>query len=187
MLKPASFVLLLGLLWSCEQEQQQPMDNPTQIDKYFQLKNFVEDQVNMLDGATVRKTIGIKGEREILQQPLDAEEWRRELDVFVQSDINKASLASAYETIDNDTLLLHRLKPGEKSSIQEMRVSYQAGKIQRISFVTHLDNIFYTSNTQGELVMDTASGTIGSYRVKSQQKVWFLSPNEIDVSGEVMY
>src|SRR5690606_28717068 len=114
------------------------------------------------------------GERETSQQPFFAGEWRRELDVFVQADINKASLASAYETIKNDTLLLHRLKAGEKSSIQEIRISYQADKISRISFIAQLDNLFYSSDTQGELVLDSASGMIGSYRVKSVQKVWFL-------------
>src|SRR5690554_2500493 len=138
MLKTATIFLLLGLLWSCEQGKQQPLDNPTQIDKYFQLKDFVEGQVSRLDHATVRKTMGIKGEQEVLQQQFNSDEWRRELDVFVQADINKASLASAYETIKNDTLTLHQLKPGEKSSVQEISVSYQAGKINRISFIAHL-------------------------------------------------
>lgn len=186
MLKRWTIFILLALLWSCKQERHRPLDNPTQIDRYFPLKSFVEDQVNRLDNASVRKKVGIKGEQEILQQQFSAEEWRRELDVFVQADINKASLASAYETIKNDTLTLHRLKPGEKSSIQEIKVSYKAGKASRISFIAHLDSFFYTSDTQGELVLDSVSGMISSYRVIGLQEVWFLPVNEIDVTGEVL-
>lgn len=175
---------MVALILSCSEDNGQPMDNPTQIDKYFQLKDFVENQIRLLDGATVRKSMLIKGQTEETEVRMDAEAWRRELNIFVQADINKASLATAYETIQRDGLSVHRLKPGEKSAIQEIRVSYEDEDVRQINFKAYQYEFFYTTASEGELVIDS-SGKIHTYQVKGIQDVWFLSPNEMLVKGEV--
>src|SRR5690554_4756885 len=124
MLRKALMVLIIGLPLSCSQDKGKPMDNPIQLDKYFPLKAFVEKQVKLLDGAKVSKSIAIKGEEDHIEVFMDAEAWRKELDIFIQSDINKASLASSYDIEESPGLTIHRLKPGEKSSIQEIRIAY---------------------------------------------------------------
>lgn len=184
MFKRGWVVVMVVLLVSCSEDHEQPMDNPTQIDKYFQLKDFVENQIPLLDGATVRKSLLIKGQTEEIELRMDAEAWRRELNIFVQADINKASLATAYETIMEDGLTVHRLKPGEKSAIQEIIINHEGENVRQISFKAYQDEFFYTTTSEGELMVD-ASGKIQSYQVEGVQKVWFLSPNEMLVKGEV--
>src|SRR5690606_4124234 len=100
----ALMALIIGLPLSCSQEKAQPMDNPIQIDNYFPLKSFIEQQVELLDGAKVSKSIAIKGKEDHVEVLMDAEAWRKELDIFIQSDINKASLASSYDTEENPGL-----------------------------------------------------------------------------------
>lgn len=178
-------MFMLGLAISCSEDNRQPMDNPTQIDNYFQLKDFVENQIELLDGSTVRKSVGIEGKVEDTEVRMDAEAWRKELDIFIQADINKASLATAYETEEKEGLTVHRLKSGEKSSIQEIKVAYQGEQISRINFKAYHNEIFYTTGSEGELVVD-ASGQICSYQVHGTQKVWFLSPNEMLIKGEIL-
>src|SRR5690606_32857900 len=139
------WVVVIALAISCSEDKGQLMDNPTQIDRYFQLKDFVENQILLLDGTTVRKSMVIKGQTEETEVQMDAEGWRRELDIFVQADINKASLATAYETVQGDGLTVHRLKPGEKSAIREIMVSYEGGNVRQINFKAYQDDFFYTS------------------------------------------
>jgi|SRR5690606_7759282 len=184
MLKKGWVVVIVGLMLSCSQDNGRPMDNPTQIDNYFPLKAFVEDQIKLLQGTTVRKSTAIKGQVEETEVRMDAESWRRELDIFIQADINKASLASAYETEQRDGLTIHRLKPGEKSAIQEIQVSHQGEQVRQINFKAFQDNFFYKTASEGELIVDT-SGRISAYQVSGSQNVWFLSPNEMLVKGEI--
>ncbi|MEX2591629.1 MAG: hypothetical protein WD426_02560 [Anditalea sp.] len=186
MIRNAQIILIFGLILSCKQDEGQPMDNPTQIDKYFLLKDFVEKQISLLDGAKVRKFTSIKGEEESSVLEVDAEKWRKELDIFIQADINKSALISSYETEENSNFQIHRLKPGEESPIQEMKVAYEGNQVSQISFISHQENLFYTAGSVGRLIVDTTSGKIKRYHVTGTQKVWFLSPNEMEVKGEII-
>ena len=185
MVKGGWVLFIVGLLISCSEDTGQPMDNPTQIDKYFPLKDFVENQIGLLDGSTVKKTLCIQGKIEETQTRMDAEAWRKELDIFIQSDINKASLAMAYETEEADSVTIHRLKPGEKSSIKEITVLYEDEQVRWINFKAFQDEFFYRTLSEGELVVDKL-GRLRSYQVKGTQNVWFLSPNEMVIKGVVL-
>lgn len=185
MFKKGWVLFIIGFVISCSEDKGQPMDNPTQLDKYFPLKDFVENQIDLLDGSTVKKTTGIKGKIEHTEVQMDAEAWRKELDIFIQSDINKASLATAYETEEKGGVTIHRLKPGENSSIKEINVSYEGDQVRQISFKAYQDEFFYSTLSEGELVVDK-SGRLGSYQVNGTQNVWFLSPNEMVVKGVIL-
>src|SRR5690554_4862256 len=114
--------LLAGLLLSCEQNQGKPSVASTEINRYFPLEQFVEQQSGILDGAKVRKKASIKEEELIVEEVLNAEEWGYELNVFAQADINKASMASSYDIVEENGSTIYRLKPDEKSAIKELRV-----------------------------------------------------------------
>ena len=183
MVRQRLYLLPLVLLFCCQQEEKQPIENPTQIEKYFLLKDFVENQINKVEGATVRKTTGIKGKQEVVEMDMNAEDWRKELHIFIQADINKATLATSYDTEETGKSTIHKLKPGEKSPIQEIKIDFQGKQVKKISFVSHQQNLFYASDAQGDLHIDTLTGKIDAYQVSGRQKVWFLSPNEMAVKG----
>src|SRR5690606_9591542 len=186
MLKKALMVFMLGLPLSCAQDKAQPMDNPIQIAKYFPLKAFVEKQVELLDGSKVRTSIPVKGEEDHVEVSMDAEAWRKDLDIFIQSDINKASLASSYDTEEKPGLTVHRLKSGENSSIKEIRIAYEGDQVSQVDFISHQEEIFYASRSVGHLSIDTSSGSIRSYEVSGSQKEWLLPVNEMTVRGEIL-
>jgi|SRR5690606_118072 len=185
MLKKGWVVLFAGLVLSCSQDNAQPMDNPTQINKYYPLKDFVEKQVELLDGSTVRKLLMIKGKEEETTFAMDAEGWRKELDIFIHADINKASLATAYETEEGEGVIIHRLKPGEKAAIQEIKVERDGEQVRLIAFKAFQDDFFYTTSSEGKLEIGS-SGTVRRYEVSGSQKVWFLSPNKMSIRGEIL-
>lgn len=179
--------MLSGLLLSCDRGEKQPLANPTQINKYFPLKDFVEEQIQELEGAKVNKTAAVNGEKTASSVSLDAEDWRKELDAFIQADINKTALSLSYETAEDNDRLVHSLKPGEKGVVQEIIIDFHPGspEVSSIHFKTATDNLFYSSSSEGNLEIN-AEGLMENYQVKGHQKVWFLSPNEIEIEGKII-
>ncbi|MDN3668989.1 hypothetical protein QWY93_06585 [Echinicola jeungdonensis] len=181
-------ILIVGLLFSCNNGEEQPFANPTQINEYFSLKGFMDRQISQLDGKKVEKWSKINGEEKRETVYLDEEAWRRELDLFIQSDINKASLKDAYQTQRKDGQQIHQLKPDREAQVKNITITYLDGSenVKEIAFIASKENFFYQSSTQATISIDPETKTINSYKIESQQKVWFLSPNKIEIKGEVM-
>lgn len=170
--------------FACNSEESVPFSNPTQIDAYFPISDFLERKIENSSGDEVIKTIRFNEEEEQVKFIPDAEAWRKELDFFFQADINKAALASAYETKDEGQTLVHALKPGEKNNIREIKVVKQEGKVSEIGIVAVKDNLFYHSEMYGELAFDE-NENLSSYSLEGNQKVWFLAGTSLEVLAKV--
>lgn len=181
-----ALILLAGLLLSCGQNQGGPSVASPEINRYFPLKELVEQQSEILDGATVRKKASIREEEVVVEETFDTEEWGYELSVFAQADINKVSMASSYDIVEENGATVYRLKPDEQSAIKEIRVTYENEQVNRISFISYKENLFYTSGSTGEMVLDPESGKLSSYYVGASQKAWFLPVNEMKIEGEIL-
>ena len=179
------FLVLFFLLVSCSKSEQVPLDNPTQLEKYFPLSQFVQDQITQLDGKKVSKMMIIKGKEAVVTMEMDAEEWRKELDIFIQADINKNSLASSYTTEESSQLLRHTLIPGEKGDVQMLTIHRLADKISTVDFSFRKENLFYLSEGSGSLKMTADGNSISSYEVNGYQKVWFLPANIMLTEGTI--
>jgi len=178
------FIIMGGVLISCESAEEELLKNPVQIDEYFPLSQFIDEQIQHLDGRTVRKELLINGESHQVEQDLNERDWREEFDWFIQSDINKASLAQSYHTEQLGNRVRHTLKPGEKATLQAIEVLYDGEQVKEISIVSSRKNTFYRSNASSRLTTGD-DGIINSYRMESTQKVWFLDPNNLLVISEV--
>ncbi len=178
-------MVLFFLLVSCSKSEQVPLDNPTQLEKYFPLNQFVQDQITQLDGKKVSKMMIIKGKEAAVTMEMDAEEWRKELDIFIQADINKNSLASSYTTEESSQLLRHTLIPGEKGDVQMLTIHRLDDKISTVDFSFSKENLFYLSKGSGSLKMTADGNSISSYEVNGYQKVWFLPANIMLTEGTI--
>ncbi|MBD3629177.1 hypothetical protein [Cyclobacterium sp.] len=169
---------------SCNKEEQVPFSNPTQIDAYFPLTDFLEQKIENSSGDEVIKTIRFNEEEERVKFIPDTATWRKELDFFFQADINKAALASAYLTKEEGQMLIHSLKPGEKNNIREIKVVKKGGKVSEIGVVAIKDNLFYYSEVYGELAFDE-NENLSSYSMEGIQKVWFLAGTSLEVQADI--
>jgi hypothetical protein len=176
---------LIGLLFSCSREEEQPFANPTQIDEYFSIIAFLEEEIPKLEKAEVAKVVGINGRNERMVSDFTEEGWWEELDVFYQADINKAALSAAYTTEDDGDRIIHRLKEGEKAPVRELTVDKRDGKVSRVYFLSKKENLFYTSETSGTIQKDPNTNRIATYHIHGKQKVWFIPYNEMEVVAEV--
>jgi hypothetical protein len=177
-------VLAAFLLFSCKEEAETPFANPTQIDRYFPVSDFLEQKITERAGVAVTKTIRFNDEVEEVSFQPDKEAWRKELDFFFQADINKAALASAYDTSEEEGRLIHKLKPGEKGIVQQILVQKKGNRIEEIRIETTKNNLFYQSQVKGTIVLDDKEDLVG-YRLRGSQKVWFMPPTALEVEAKV--
>lgn len=186
LLKSGGLTLLLGLLLSCTPTEKQPNKDPARVDNYFPLSDFVKNQINLLGGKEVSRRLFINGEEEQVKQTMSEENWGRELDLFMQSDINKSSLASSYSTIESDEKITHLLIEGEPGDVEKLEVFKDGDHIERIEFSFKKENTFYLSQGSGTLTINPETGRLSAYRLTGYQKVWFLSANTMELEGEVL-
>lgn len=178
-------LMLAGIsLTSCKEEESKPFANPTQINAYFPVSDFLDEKIKESAGVGVTKTIQFNEESEEVRIQPDQETWRKELDFFFQADINKAALATAYSTREEEGLLVHSLKPGEKGTIKEIRVQKNGEQVELIRVETVNDNLFYHSEMSGEIGLD-AQENLASYRLSGSQKVWFMAPTQLMVKANL--
>ncbi|WP_114748609.1 Rossmann-fold NAD(P)-binding domain-containing protein [Pleomorphovibrio marinus] len=180
-----AFLVLFATLSGCRQEEERPFSNPIQIDQYFSIKSLIEEKLPHMDGMTLEKQLMVGNNMEQSSEQLNPEDWRRELDIFIHADINKASLANAYHTEESQNRISHILKEGEKGEIKEMNVyKNKDNAIDSVTFVRKKENLFFLSFTEGSLTLE--GDTLKSYRINGLQKVWFLPRNQMQVRGTLI-
>lgn len=183
MIKKTIWIFFLTTIIACQTEtsDKEDFDPP-----YFQLEQFIEGQASKLEGRSLQKEIQIKETVEKLEIKPNQEEWLRELDFFIQADINRPALAQAYSITKDDSETTYDLKKGEKSKLKSMKIFYNENReVKRIEFVIGSENTFYETETTGWLLIDDASGMIDSFEIDGKQEVVFLDPILMQVKAKV--
>lgn len=154
---------------------------------YFNLKGFLDLELAKLDGAEVAKISQINGVEILVEKKYSLKDWKEEFDAFYSADINSPSLAFSYSTETETEYLIHRLLPEEKGKVKEIKIKYLKEYPSSISFKMSDENLFFSSSTSGEFHMNLATNKLDQYSVETTQKVWFLKPTTIKISGAVIW
>ena len=172
--------LLLGAVLSCAPTKEEPV-----LDKlpYFDLKGFIDLEINELEGDSVLKISEINGEEQTQDLRYTVKDWKEEFASFYQADINVPSLVTAYDTRTTPDQLIHELLPEAKGKVKEITIRYVQNYPAWVMFKIKDENLFYSSTTLGELFMNQVTGKIDHYKLETTQKVLFLSPTHIKISG----
>lgn len=177
-------ITLLGLFFwtvlSCV-----PSGDGVKLEKlpYYDVKGFLDLELGKLDSATVIKTSSVNNEKKVEEVVYSIQDWKEELDYFYRSDINKPSLASSYSTETKADYLIHTLLPDSKGKVKEIRIRYFQNYPASLSFKIKEENLFFFSTTIGELYMNQSTGKLDHYFIETTQKVLFLKPSNIEISG----
>lgn len=147
---------------------------------YFDLKGYFTKEAYRLDSmkSKVRKTVIKNNESETLQ--LQVRDWKNELTLFSESDINKPAWADSYR-IDSAGRILEyhaknpdlrtrniRIKRGENNSITSIYIKNTA------------HNLLYESEEDLFYIPDSV------YRVEKTQTVRFIGTNHYQITGTVV-
>lgn len=176
------FGLLLWAAFSCiSGEKGKKMEELP----YFNLKGFLDLELAKLDGAEVTKISEINGEEVLVDKTYSLKDWKEEFEAFYSADINSPSLALSYSTETQSDYLIHKLLPEAKGKVKEIKIKYFKQYPISISIRISDKNLFFSTSTIGEFYMNQATNKIDHYSIESTQKVWFLKPTNIKISGVV--
>jgi hypothetical protein len=175
--------LVIGFVcWGCNEDTG---SDSREESIYFPMKEFVEVHADKIKGKSLIKEVNVNGQKEMTTITPSAEDWLDELDFFIQADINRPALASAYQTEKSDRFLIHTLKEGEKGKVKKIVIEYLKGDIKQVSFQSQSKTPFYTSKTRGLIAIHGVTGLIDNYSVENIQEVIFSKPNRMVISGHV--
>jgi hypothetical protein len=182
-LKPTFAILFLFVAaFSCAPAAEEPLVDSL---PYFDLRAFLDLELKELDGMKVTKTSEINGEKQVVKQVYTEQDWKEELDYFYAADINLPSLATSYSTKKYSDNLIHKLLPDAKGKVKELSVSFSQNYPAWITFRIKEEYLFYTTTTLGEASLNQSTGKIDFYSLETTQKVMFLSPTHIKISGVI--
>lgn len=152
---------------------------------YYDLKGLIEQELPKLDGKTATLTSRVNGVEELTEKTFTTEQWRDELGAFFEADINKPSLIDSYTTELQKDILIHRAKPGAKTTIKEIMVRIVDDRPIWVTFKGSSESMFYTSFINGGIYMNNREDRIDHFEIESTQKIWFLKPNNMKIQGAV--
>lgn len=177
--------LLFGAAFACTSNPEATTETKMEKLPFFDLKGYLDQEIPKMDGAKIAKISRVQGNQEMSDVVYSIQDWKDELDIFYQADINRPSLALSYDTKIQHNYLVHTLLPEAKGKVKEITVRYDLDKPTRITVKLVEENIFYTSIILGELYFNVSTFKIDHYSVESTQKIWFLKPNNMKIMGAV--
>ena len=178
-------VLFLSLV-SCRPEEAR--DDAPKV--YYDLKGFIENQIVYLNEKKpeVSKTALLGSKREVSKtREVD---WKKELELFIQADINKPSYRQSYEMVQNGPLHYeYRLKPGNDLPVSYLKIDTDSVLKQplRVEAMIRASNKVYHS--EKKLVLNAVKRDnlleVNSYEVDGYQKLIFVEKKVFRIHGQI--
>ncbi|WP_296702846.1 hypothetical protein [Algoriphagus sp.] len=154
---------------------------------YFDLKGYMAESIKGLEDAKVTKISRVQGIDTTVVVTLNEEQWRDELDIFFEADINKSSLVTSYDTKVKNEYLIHDLLPNAKGDVKNITVSIINDEVHMVKVKIAKENTFYSSVTNAELYISNVTKKVDHYTIETTQKIWFLKPNNIKILGALRF
>ena len=186
--KSSSFLFVIGVLMlsACSEEETDPNEKKT----YYDLKGFVDNQIVYLNEKKpkVTKTVQLDGKKEVRAEI--ETDWKKELELFAQADINKPAYRNSYSIIRSDSSVYeYRIKEGEKLPVQYLMIKVDSATQQPVSVKALLrsENKIYSSEKSIELTLSRRNSLleVSAYSVKGYQKLLFMNRKSFDITAKI--
>lgn len=178
---------LLFLLAACENTAQQ---NAAPV--YYDVLGYVKGQIEIL--SKTKPMVTKRAEMDEKKQQLTTRNinWKRELELFTQADINKPALRQSYTIARPDSLTFrYTLKPSEKNlTVRSLTVQLDSAthKPRSVDAVLTTKNFLYES--ERHILLENGPGKSGGwgvrhYRLRGFQHLSVTDAHPFDVEGTV--
>ncbi|RFS15923.1 hypothetical protein [Emticicia sp. C21] len=173
-------VLLLFLfLASCTQSE-----NKIQSKTYYDLAGLINQQISDLSAKKplVEKTVVLAHKQERIEtKDID---WNKELELFLQADLNKQSYQSGYTIDTKDKRVSYQLKAGEKLSVTQLLIEFDEKDLPKhIEATMHTNNYLYESDKK--LTADLVNNQLKSYKIEGYKELFIGSRKNFSVEGKI--
>jgi|GEM_PF-524394 hypothetical protein len=179
-------LLLLTVLSSC-QTSEEGKDEPN---VYYDLKEFVEGQIETMsqEKPTITKKM-IVGDKEEVRSTTTVD-WKKELELFIQADLNKNAYKLSYATNRPDSLTYeYVLKTEEDLPVRRLKIVLDEAT-QKPALVEALilsENKLYESERNLQLRCGLRNGAwrVTSYHIQGFQELAIGDRKPFDVKVEI--
>jgi hypothetical protein len=172
MVRPLLYGLCLFFFSSCSRSEKTELINPT----YFDIKSYFINEASSLSvgKSLVLKEVNRNGEKEV--KNILIQDWEKEFDLFIQSDINKPSWTSSYK-VENlgDTTIYNALTPNLRTRV--IQIIKTNNEINSILIKNESLNKLYKSYEYLTYYPDS------TYIIEKVQQVRFLGENNYKIIG----
>lgn len=172
-------ILLSLFLASCTNSE-----NKIQSKNYYDLAGVVNQQIRDLSAKKplIEKIVILADKQERIEtKDID---WSKELELFLQADLNKQSYQSAYIVDVKDKRIIYRLKEGEKMPVNQLIVAFdEKGLLRHIEATMHTNNYLYESDKK--LTADLVNNKLINYKIVGYQELFVGSRKSFSVEGKI--
>lgn|SRR3546814_151578 len=159
-------------LWACENTSSTSAE-----ESYFSLERYFEKEIQRLDREQpqVEKTVMKNDQQE--HRSMNGLDWKTELKVFLNSDINKPAWRDSYKVDSSGSGLRYQaLEPDLK--VRSIHISREpTGQVTGIEIRRSEDNYLFTSEETFRYYPDSL------YSIERHQDVRVLGPDRFRITG----
>jgi len=173
------WAFLLIVLWGCSNSDSASTD--TEADRFFDVEGYFQEEVDRLqrEQPNIDKEVSLNEEQESIQP--DTLNFKKELSVFLNSDINKVSWIESYSadtTRRDDGSIATTVyeAQAEKLRTRLVEVSYDADAPQRVRIINRTENAVL--DARQELIYEPDTG----FEIQQTQQIRFMKPNKVSVA-----
>lgn len=168
------------LLIGCTESETQ---NATKTN--FDLAGLVNQQIAELNKnqPLTHKSLEIEGKKEVLNT--NKIDWQKELELFLQADLNKQSYQLSYNKEETPQMAVYTLKEGEKLPVKSLKIIFDEDKT-----VKHLEALLQTKNylyeSEKHLLMTLDKNRLTNYQIEGWQELFIGKKKSFKVDGIVV-
>ncbi|RDC55400.1 hypothetical protein DU508_17670 [Pedobacter chinensis] len=169
------YIMLFALaLFSCNQKNESEANTDL---LYFDLKGFFEQEIVRLEklNPTVNKAVSVNETPE--NKNVKITDWKKELAIFVNADINKASWRGSFKINKENNADIY-VSNNKKIPVKKVHIEKQGLKVSKIEILIANTNILFQSHDTLSYYPDSL------YEIKKQQKIKLLSEKKYKVIGK---
>lgn len=141
---------------------------------YFDIESYFNSEAEQLANKKVIKTVSKNDVSETKEMLIG--DWKQELALFTESDINKAAFKDSYEKDSTN----HRIKytaKDEELKVRTIEIDFEDGVVKKISINNSTNNLLYHGTEELIFIPDSM------YQINKHQKVILLGLNNYEIKG----
>jgi hypothetical protein len=152
---------------------------------YYDLAGFIKQQISQLTAnkPLIQKNLLIGEKTEVIQtKDID---WNKELELFLQADLNKQSYQLSYDKDSTQNMLVYQLKKGEKLPVKTLKIDFDEEKTPKhIEALMQVENYLYQS--EKIISMDLEKKQLKTYQIEGWQELFIGKKKRFKVIGKII-
>ncbi|MFD2583804.1 hypothetical protein ACFSR6_14990 [Pedobacter vanadiisoli] len=175
MIKKISILAFALAFFSCNQQKEAEANTDL---SYFDVKGYFGKEISRLQklNPIVNKTVSVNGTAENKTSKIAS--WAKELAIFVNADINKASWKGNFKTKELNGMDIYT-SDNKKIPIKKISVTRNGLKTQKIEIIIDNKNILYQSKDTLIYFPDSL------YSIRKHQKIRLLKEKKYSITGKL--